>query len=229
MSRVQRFVEKILRQERIGRIKADPESDAELRTAILLRSARFGAGSVREEFVTALHQRLAGELADDPPPAPAPVHAQAPVRPADRGGRRRSRGWRGGRSPDHQRRGRRPPTVHNGRSAARAGSWQSGRRSRTPPRCRRAGCCGSIWAPSPDSCGAPTERSPRSPARARHLGCQLNLAPSRQQLNCPCHGASFAVTGAVLNHRLPITLPPLPEFSVREQDGVVQVLAPRKQ
>lgn len=61
-----------------------------------------------------------------------------------------------------------------------------------------------------------------------HLGCQLNLAPSRKQLDCPCHGASFAVTGAVLNHRLPINLPPLPAFAVREMDGVIQVFAPRE-
>jgi len=72
MSRVGRFVEKVLRQRRIRRARIDPGSDAELRTAILLRSARLGAGSVREEFVTSLHQRLGAELAADPAP-PVPV------------------------------------------------------------------------------------------------------------------------------------------------------------
>ena len=70
MTRVRRYVEKILRQQRIGRIRTDEDADPELRTAILLRSARLGAGAVREEFVTSLHQRLAAELSDELKPSP---------------------------------------------------------------------------------------------------------------------------------------------------------------
>ncbi|KAA2250125.1 Rieske 2Fe-2S domain-containing protein [Solihabitans fulvus] len=59
-----------------------------------------------------------------------------------------------------------------------------------------------------------------------HLGCRLALdAPSRE-LNCPCHRASFAVSGEVLRHQLPIALPALPRLLVRESDGVVQVFVP---
>jgi cytochrome b6-f complex iron-sulfur subunit len=45
-------------------------------------------------------------------------------------------------------------------------------------------------------------------------------------LNCPCHGATFSVTGAVVRHRLPMALPPLPRIAVREIDGAIQVFAP---
>jgi cytochrome b6-f complex iron-sulfur subunit len=225
MSRVRRFVEKILRQERVGRAKLDPGSDAELRTAILLRSARFGAGTVREEFVTALHQRLADELADEPPPAPV-AHRRRFVQLT--GAAAAAVGV--GAVADHLITSAvvadQPSTTDEQRLVPDHGVWQTVADSTALPEggvlrfdlgtvtgfVRRAN--GKVGAVS----GACT-----------HLGCQLNLAPSRQQLNCPCHGASFAVTGAVLNHRLPVTLPPLPEFSVREQDGLVQVLAPREQ
>lgn len=224
MSRVQRFVEKILRQERVGPTRTDPESDAELRTAILLRSARFGAGSVREEFVTSLHRRLADELSGDvaAPSAPRRRFVQLTGAAAAAVGV--------GAVADHlitsaAVAGHQPSTSDEQRLVPDHGSWQTVADSTALPEggvlrfdlgtvtgfVRRAN--GTVGAVS----GACT-----------HLGCQLNLAPSRTQLNCPCHGASFAVTGAVLNHRLPITLPPLPEFSVREQDGLVQVLAPRQ-
>jgi len=36
----------------------------------------------------------------------------------------------------------------------------------------------------------------------------------------------FALDGAVLTHRLPVQLAPLPPLSVREVDGSVQVYAP---
>jgi nitrite reductase/ring-hydroxylating ferredoxin subunit len=58
-----------------------------------------------------------------------------------------------------------------------------------------------------------------------HLGCRLNLDAPARQLDCPCHGASFSVTGTVLRHRLPIALAPLPVIQVRETNGVVQVFA----
>ncbi|HKN97831.1 MAG TPA: Rieske (2Fe-2S) protein, partial [Pseudonocardiaceae bacterium] len=67
-----RFVANLLHQRRQGRLRVDPALDAELRTAILLRSARVGADSVREEFVSALYQRLATELGGVPAPAGLP-------------------------------------------------------------------------------------------------------------------------------------------------------------
>lgn len=62
-----------------------------------------------------------------------------------------------------------------------------------------------------------------------HLGCKLALDGPTRQLNCPCHNAAFGVDGAVLHHRLPVALPPLPKLNVRESDGVVQVFVPPRQ
>ena len=51
------------------------------------------------------------------------------------------------------------------------------------------------------------------------------LGRGRPRLVCPCHGATFALDGAVLTHRLSITLAALPLIDVREAAGVVQVYA----
>jgi nitrite reductase/ring-hydroxylating ferredoxin subunit len=216
MSRVTRFVEKVLRQRRIRRVRIDPESDAELRTAILLRSARLGAGSVREEFVTSLQQRLGAELAGQ---TPIPVARRrrfvqlAATAAASIGvgvglDRVLTSATAAGPtteklSPDH-------------------GIWHTVAASDELPEggvlrfdvgtvtgfVRRAG--GQVAAVS---------------GICTHLGCRLNLDVPARQLDCPCHGASFSVTGTVLRHRLPIALAPLPVIQVRETNGVVQVFA----
>ena len=59
-----------------------------------------------------------------------------------------------------------------------------------------------------------------------HLGCRLQL--QAEELICPCHRAIFALDGDVVHYDLPLDLPPLPHFEVREQDGAVQILAPDK-
>src|SRR5579859_98965 len=59
-----------------------------------------------------------------------------------------------------------------------------------------------------------------------HQGCKLALAGQPARLVCPCHGAAFALDGAVLTHRLPGSLSPLPRLAVRETGGTVQVYAP---
>ena len=227
MSRVQRLVERILRQQRIGRARTDPEADAELRAAILLRSARLGAGSVREEFVTSLHQRLADELAQEAKPAPVITRRRRFVQLA--GTAAAAVGI--GAVADH--------LIAGGAVAANQqsttdeqlvdpdhGVWQTVADSTALPEGRvlrfDLGTVTGFVRRSNGVVGAVS-------GVCTHLGCQLNLATSQKQLNCPCHGASFGVNGAVLNHRLPLTLPPLPEFEVREQNGIVQVLAPRAQ
>jgi nitrite reductase/ring-hydroxylating ferredoxin subunit len=230
MSRVQRIIEKILRQQRIGRAKTDPEADAELRAAILLRSARLGAGSVREEFVTSLHQRLAEELAEDGKPAPVMITTRrrrfvqmtATAAAAVGIGAVADHLLTGGGAvaADQQ------STTGDQLVDPDHGVWQTVADSTTLPEGRvlrfDLGTVTGFVRRNNGIVGAVS-------GACTHLGCQLNLATSQKQLNCPCHGASFGVNGAVLNHRLPITLPPLPEFEVREQNGLVQVLAPRQQ
>jgi cytochrome b6-f complex iron-sulfur subunit len=62
-----------------------------------------------------------------------------------------------------------------------------------------------------------------------HQGCKLWFDQGDDRLRCPCHSTSFSPAGLVITHALPIAPKPLPHFEVREQDGVVQVLAPPTQ
>src|SRR6516225_1457532 len=59
-----------------------------------------------------------------------------------------------------------------------------------------------------------------------HQGCRLWFDAPDDRLRCPCHSTSFAPTGQVLTHQLPIAPSPLPALQVREVNGVIEVLAP---
>jgi nitrite reductase/ring-hydroxylating ferredoxin subunit len=60
-----------------------------------------------------------------------------------------------------------------------------------------------------------------------HQGCRLDVSEARDQLMCPCHGATFALSGTNLTHPRQVgALPALPRLAVREQDGMLQVFAP---
>jgi len=62
-----------------------------------------------------------------------------------------------------------------------------------------------------------------------HQGCRLWLDETADRLRCPCHSTSFSPAGLVVTHALPIAPKPLPHFDVREQNGVIEVLAPPSQ
>ena len=59
-----------------------------------------------------------------------------------------------------------------------------------------------------------------------HQGCRLWFDAADDRLNCPCHTTSFAPSGQVLTHQLPIAPKPLPKLMVREVNGVIEVFAP---
>jgi nitrite reductase/ring-hydroxylating ferredoxin subunit len=218
-----RFLDNLLRQRRGRRVRVDPAQDAELRTAIMLRSARVGADSVREEFVSSLHRRLADELGNASAPVPLV---------------------------------RRSVIVRLGAAAAASAALGAGLdhvlTSRgdtptpgTPPPDRQLTPDDGVWRTVAQSADLPEGSAirfdvgtvigfvTRTGDRVRavsgictHLGCQLDLDAPARTLNCPCHGASFDVTGAVVRHRLRVPLPPLPKIEAREADGVIQVFAP---
>jgi cytochrome b6-f complex iron-sulfur subunit len=60
-----------------------------------------------------------------------------------------------------------------------------------------------------------------------HQGCRLDLASPPDQLVCPCHGATFSVSGQPLAYPAAPDFPmqPLPRLAVRVQDGDIQVYA----
>ncbi len=56
-----------------------------------------------------------------------------------------------------------------------------------------------------------------------HMACVLNWSKLRTQFECPCHGASFDQSGALVGHYEGGSLPPLPSIKVRVQGDQVQV------
>lgn len=229
MRGIRRFVEDLLNQRPTRKLDVGRGEDAELRTAIALRAARPGAGEPGEEFVAALHQRLATELDEDADSGPAPasgrrrfVQAASIAAASAALGAGITRALSTGSPPQEVAN----PPAGEPTLAPAVGEWRTVAAGDDLPEggvrsfdlgsvvgfVRRSG--GQVFAVS----GVCT-----------HLGCKLMLDAPAERLDCPCHNASFAVTGQVLHHSLPIVLAPLPTIQARELDGVVQVFAPPPQ
>ena len=216
---VRRYVKDLLRRRRPRAFEAGPGDEAELRTAVLLRAARPGAGAASEEFVAGLHRRLAQEFGE---PAPA------------RGGNRRRfiqvssaaavAAAAGGGVEYLETSGAQPAAAPLEETLRpENGEWRAVVAAHDLPE-------GAVL---PFDFGAVAGFVQRTGGEVRgvsatctHLGCRLNLDAPARRLNCPCHRTSFAVDGAVLTHQLPVTPPPLPHLVVREAGGVVEVLVP---
>ena len=215
MTGLRRFVENLLRQRRGQAVAVDPEYDGELRTAILLRSARPGADAPTEEFVSQLHQRLTTELAD--PDRPRVTRRRRIVQVASVAAASAAVGAGLNQVLTPQ------PLRHQPADAAGHGGWQTVAAGTDLPEggvlafdlgvlngfVRRSG--GQVLAVS----GVCT-----------HLGCRLALNRPDRSLDCPCHNAAFALDGTVLHHQLPIPLTNLPSFAARENNGQIQVFVP---
>jgi Rieske Fe-S protein len=220
-------VENLLRQRRLGKLRVDPATDAELRTAILLRSARVGADSVHEEFVSSLHERLAAEL--DDPPAPVPLARRKVI---VRIGVTAAASAAVGAGLDQVLAPRRQapagpvsqePVIAGQELTPDNGVWTTVAAAIDLPEGSAIefdlGTITGFVSRTDDGVWAVS-------GICTHLGCRLNLDAPAKMLNCPCHGASFSVTGAVLRHRLKVALAPLPRIEAREIHGAIQVFAP---
>ena len=58
-----------------------------------------------------------------------------------------------------------------------------------------------------------------------HMGCILNYSKFRNKFECPCHGATFELTGLPTTAQYETPLPALPSLAVRIQRGQVEVYA----
>jgi cytochrome b6-f complex iron-sulfur subunit len=216
MRGINHYIEDLVRSRRPRRFRASEGDAAMARAAITLRAGREGSGEPAEEFVTALHKKLAAEL--DPPPA----HPAA-------GGRRtflRVAAGAVGAGIDHvlissSASGAVPAAA--GTLAPSHGTWLTVADSADLP----------DGAVRQFTVSALTGFIERVDGQVRavsgictHQGCRLALAARPARLVCPCHGATFALDGAVLSHKFPIPLAKLPQIEVREADGIVQVYAP---
>lgn len=232
MRGITRYVEDLLRSRRPRRFRASEEDTGLARVAIALRSARPGSGAPTEEFVTGLHKKLAAEL-DPPAPRRAMGARRTFLRAATVAGAA-AVGAGAGAGVDHM--------LTAGGAPAAAGAGGPG----------GAGGTGGTLTPDhgtwltvaasadlPDGTvraftfGEVSGFVQRKAGRLRavsgictHQGCKLALGARPARLVCPCHGAEFALDGAVLHHRLPVHLTALPQLAVREADGAVQVYAP---
>ena len=219
MRGITRYVEDLIRSRRPRRFRASEEEASLVRAAITLRAARPG-GAARDEFVTALHKRLAAEL-DPPSPTPAASRRRTFLRVAAI----TTSAAAAGAAIDHEVTSR---TQSEAPATATTltpshGTWSTVAVSADLPD-------GTV---RPFTAGSVTGFIERSGGRLRavsgictHQGCRLNLSSATARLLCPCHGATFALDGTVLTHPSPIPLTPLPHLEVRETDGEIQVYAP---
>lgn len=225
---VDRYVDRLLRRRRPKPFAPTEDDLAVLRTAIDLMAAAPGSGTPRPDFVAELRTRMADHERSE---AEAAEAAQPAWRRATRRKILAATAWVASGSAL----GAALAEVVAGPGAAGAtsqpqeidpvhGTWQTVVASADLPEgavlpfdlhtvngfLRRAS--GRVQAVS----GVCT-----------HQGCRLDVSEAADQLTCPCHGATFTLSGANLTHPRQVdSLPALPRLAVREQDGMLQVYAP---
>jgi cytochrome b6-f complex iron-sulfur subunit len=229
---VDRYVERLLSRRRPGPFAPTEDDLAIARTAIDLLAASPDADGPRAEFVADLRARIAAQDVAVDAAEPRPAAARS----ASRGvpGRRRvlvataltATGAAAGIGVDNllTRQPAAGPTATDSSITPAHGAWQSVVATADLPE-------GSVLSFDLGSVAGFVQRvSGRVQAISAictHQGCRLDLAPGRDQLACPCHGATFALTGQSLTHPRSVNaLPPLPRLAVRESDGHIQIYAP---
>jgi len=216
--RVSEFVEAVLANRRPPPFSADVDDAQVMRAAIELRAGQPGASLARPEFVSELHHRLAEELAE-------------------------RAGESAGAPPTHLSRRGLLAGAAAAAAAAVAGAVVDhdlvGPSNPNPNRVAGGPLVpdGATWRAVASSAAVTNGQVVRFTTKqavgfistkgtCTHQGCLLALDQPAGKLDCPCHRASFALSGDVLNHELPVALAPLPRLSVRERDGQIEVLLP---
>jgi len=225
---LRRYVDDLLRGRRPKPFAPDDFEAAQIRTAIELRAAGQGPDVTEapgEEFVADLHRRLAEQMSGTPPKA-APkqnttrrqvivgTSAAAAAAVAAVSIDRAVMG-----SPAE---GPAADTAA-GELTPNNGSWQRvAASSDVPDGVMHPFDLGSVNGFVRRVDGKPQAVS----GVCTHQGCRLWFDAPDDTLRCPCHSTSFAPTGQVLTHQLPIAPKPLPRLMVREFNGVIEVFAP---
>ena len=219
-----RYVEDLIRSRRPRRFKASEDDAAMVRAAITLRAARPGSGEPTDEFVTSLHKKLAAEL--DPPPARRAAAARRTFLRVAAVAGGSAAAAAAGAGIDHvvtSRTAPGPSPAAEGTLTPSHGTWLTVAYSADLP----------DGAVRPFTVNALTGFIERTDGQLRavsgictHQGCRLAFAARSARLVCPCHGATFALDGTVVTHKLPLPLEALPRIEVREAGGAVQVYAP---
>jgi Rieske Fe-S protein len=215
---LRRYLDDLLRGRRPRPFRPDDFDAAQIRTAIDLLAAKPGADAPRPEFLADLRRRLADQHAESASPpsttrrqvivgtsaaAAAAVAAVSVDRLVTRGGT--------------------TDTAGEVELTPNAGRWQKvAASSDVPDGVMHPFDLGSVIGFVRRVNGKPEAVS----GVCTHQGCRLWFDAPDDRLRCPCHTTSFAPTGQVLTHQLPIAPKPLPALQVREVNGVIEVLAP---
>jgi len=215
--RVARWVDALLHERRLRRLRGSDEDLDALRAAIELKSASPAAGLIDPRFADELYRRLGRETQGE-------VARQPRVT-------RRSLLWSGGLAAAGAAVGvvsERFITGGNGATNTQADLVPDNARwlavaavTDLPP--------GRAMRFSTDAIeGVIVNRNgiiEAMSASCTHLGCVLQLNAAAGRLDCPCHRAAFALDGTVLFHSLPENLPPLPRLQARVRTGQIEVLS----
>lgn len=221
---LRRYIDDLLGGRRPPAFRPDEFEAAQIRTAIDLQAAKPGADAPRPEFLADLHRQLEDQLGDASAKASAP---SATRRQVIVGTSAAAAAAVAAVSVDR--------LVMSGENVAggektegeltpNAGRWQKVADSSDVPDGRMHPFdLGSVIGFVRRVDGKPEAVS----GVCTHQGCRLWFDAPDDRLRCPCHSTSFAPTGQVVTHQLPIAPNPLPALQVREVNGVIEVLAPQ--
>jgi nitrite reductase/ring-hydroxylating ferredoxin subunit len=219
---LRRYIDDLLRGRRPRPFRPDDFEAAQIRTAIDLQAARPGADAPRPEFLADLQRRLAEQHGESRAASrPSATRRQVIVGTSAAAAAAVAavsvdRLVMGGATSD---------TRGEGELTPNAGTWQKvAASSDVPDGAMHPFDLGSVVGFVRRVNGKPEAVS----GVCTHQGCRLWFDAPDDRLRCPCHSTSFAPTGQVLTHQLPIAPKPLPALQVREANGVIEVLAPAR-
>jgi Rieske Fe-S protein len=216
-----RYIDDLLRGRRPRPFRPDDFEAQQVRTAIDLQAARQGADAPRPDFLADLQQRLADQLDERPRATRAPSSTRRQVIV---GTSAAAAAAVAAVSADRLlMRGETSDTGGAGELTPSAGAWQRvAASSDVPDGVMHPFDLGSVVGFVRRVDGRPEAVS----GVCTHQGCRLWFDAPDDRLRCPCHSTSFAPTGQVLTHQMPIAPKPLPTLQVREVNGIIEVLAP---
>jgi cytochrome b6-f complex iron-sulfur subunit len=222
---LRKYIDDLLRGRRPKPFQPDDFEAAQIRTAIELRAAGPESDAPSREFLNALHACLAEQMTGAPPEvAPTPkqnttrrqvivgTSAAAAAAVTAVSVDRLVIGGHAAEAP-----------AASGQLTPNNGRWMRvAASSEVPDGVMHPFDLGSVNGFVRRVNGNPEAVS----GVCTHQGCRLWFDASDDRLRCPCHSTSFAPSGQVLTHQLPIAPKPLPALMVREVNGVIEVFAP---
>jgi cytochrome b6-f complex iron-sulfur subunit len=224
---LRKYIDDLLRGRRPKAFQPDDFEAAQIRTAIELRAARPGDDAPRQEFLNDLRIRLAQQMTGAPPEVPPMSRWNTTRRQVVVGTSAAAAAAVTAVSVDRLvigvPGGQAESPAASGELTPNDGRWMRvAASSEVPDGVMHPFDLGSVNGFVRRVNGKPEAVS----GVCTHQGCRLWFDASDDRLRCPCHTTSFAPSGQVLTHQLPIAPKPLPTLMVREVDGAVGVFAP---